>query len=150
MTQSPSPTSSIAPNQEIVEKLNLIVEGENAAIWAFGYLLSFIPEDNKDYAASVFNIHRDQRDLFRLKLRSLNQIPPRPKENYQLPFKVDNIVTAYELAVFIENRLIGIYLQLFKVIEPENRKEILDFALQSSIRLLEFKDRPRALPGSLN
>lgn len=150
MTQSPSPNSSIAPNQEIIDKINAIVEGENAAVWAFGYLLSFIPEENKDYAASVFNIHRDQRDIFRLKLRDLNQIPPRPKENYQLPFIVNDIVTAYELAVFIENRLIGIYLQLFKVIEVENRKEILDFALKSSIRLLEFKDRPRALPGSVD
>ena len=67
-----------------------------------------------------------------------------------MPFNVEDIVTAYELAVFIENRLIGIYLQLFKIIEPENRKEILDFALQGSIRLLEFKDRPRALPGSID
>lgn len=150
MTQSPSPITSFAPNQEIIEKINLIVEGENAAIWAFGYLLSFIPEENKDYAASVFNIHRDQRDIFRLKLRNLNQIPPRPKENYQLPFEVQDIVTAYELAVFIENRLIGIYLQLFKIIEPENRKEILNYSLESSIRLLEFKDRPRALPGNIN
>jgi hypothetical protein len=150
VTQTPSPSVSIAPNQEIIEKLNLIVEGENAAVWAFGYLLSFIPEENKDYATSVFNIHRDQRDIFRLKLRNLNQVPPRPKENYQLPFEVKDIVTAYELAVFIENRLIGIYLQLFKVIQPENRKEILDFVLKSSIRLLEFKDRPRALPGSIN
>ena len=82
MTQAPSPNSSIAPNQEIIDKINAIVEGENAAVWAFGYLLSFIPEANKDYAASVFNIHRDQRDIFRLKLRDLNQIPPRPKENY--------------------------------------------------------------------
>lgn len=150
MTQSPSPITSFAPNQEIIEKINLIVEGENATIWAFGYLLSFIPEENKNYAASVFNIHRDQRDIFRLKLRNLNQIPPRPKENYQLPFEVQDIVTAYELAVFIENRLIGIYLQLFKIIEPENRKEILNYALESSIRLLEFKDRPRALPGNIN
>ncbi len=150
MTQTPSPSASINSSQEIIDKLNLIVEGENAAIWAFGYLLSFIPEDNKDYAASVFNIHRDQRDIFRLKLRNLDQIPPRPKENYQIPFEVTDIVTAYELAVFIENRLIGIYLQLFKITEPENRKEILDFVFQGSIRLLEFKDSPRALPGNID
>ena len=44
MTTSPSPSISVDSNDKIIEKLQIAVEGENAAIWAFGYLLSFIPD----------------------------------------------------------------------------------------------------------
>ena len=84
MTTSPSPSISVDSNDKIIEKLQIAVEGENAAIWAFGYLLSFIPDENKSYAFSVFNIHRNNRDNLRLRLRQLNLTPPRPKENYEL------------------------------------------------------------------
>ena len=115
MTTSPSPSISVDSNDKIIEKLQIAVEGENAAIWAFGYLLSFIPDENKSYAFSVFNIHRNNRDNLRLRLRQLNLTPPRPKENYELTIEVKDIVTAYELASFIENRLIGIYIQLYAI-----------------------------------
>ena len=115
MTTSPSPSISVDSNYNIIEKLQIAVEGENAAIWAFGYLLSFIPDENKSYAFSVFNIHRNNRDNLRLRLRQLNLTPPRPKENYELTIEVKDIVTAYELASFIENRLIGIYIQLYAI-----------------------------------
>ena len=115
MTTSPSPSISVDSNDNIIEKLQIAVEGENAAIWAFGYLLSFIPDENKSYAFSVFNIHRNNRDNLRLRLRQLNLTPPRPKENYELTIEVKDIVTAYELASFIENRLIGIYIQLYAI-----------------------------------
>ncbi len=150
MTQSPSPSTSFDTNEELIDALKKVVEGENAAVWGFSYLLSFIPDNNKNYATSIFNLHRNQRDLFRLKLRDLNEIPPRPKEGYSLPFEVSDIVTAYKLAIFIENRLIGIYLKLFSLTSKNERSQILDYALQGSLRMLEFKDSPRALPGSLD
>jgi hypothetical protein len=149
MTITPSPSSSDAINDSIIEKIKLVIEGENAAVWAFGYLLSFIPEKNKQFARSTFDLHRNQRDLFRLKLRNLGITPPRPKENYDLPFEVTDIVKAYELASYIENRLIGIYIQLFSIEYPQNRKNILQFSFAGALRMLEFKDSPRALPGSI-
>ena len=150
MTQSPSPSTSFDTNEELKDALKKVVEGENAAVWGFSYLLSFIPDNNKNYATSIFNLHRNQRDLFRLKLRDLNEIPPRPKEDYSLPFEVSDIVTAFKLAIFIENRLIGIYLKLFSLTSKNERSRILDYALQGSLSMLEFKDSPRALPGSLD
>jgi hypothetical protein len=149
MTTSPSPSISIDSNDKIIEKLQIAVEGENAAIWAFGYLLSFIPDENKSYAFSVFNIHRNNRDNLRLRLRQLNLTPPRPKENYELPIEVKDIVTAYELASFIENRLIGIYIQLYAIEEKSSRRQTLQLALDGAIRILEFKQTPLALPGSI-
>ena len=61
MTTTPSPTVEAGLPEEIINKINMAVDGENAAVWAFGYLLSFIPDENKDYAFSVFNLHRDNR-----------------------------------------------------------------------------------------
>jgi hypothetical protein len=150
MTTSPSPSVSINKSEEVIEKIKMVIEGENAAVWAFGYLLSFIPDENKDYASSVFNLHRDHRDKFRLKLRELGITPPRPKENYELPLVVKDMVTAYELASFIENRLIGIYIQLYVLEERVNRLETLQYALDGSLRILEFKQTPLSLPGSIS
>jgi hypothetical protein len=76
--------------------------------------------------------------------------PPRPKENYDLPIVVQDMVTAYELASFIENRLIGIYIQLYVLEERENRLETLQYALDGSLRILEFKQTPLSLPGSIS
>ena len=150
MTTSPSPSVSVNKSEEVIEKIKMVIEGENAAVWAFGYLLSFIPDESKDYALSVFNLHRDHRDKFRLKLRELGITPPRPKENYELPIVVQDMVTAYELASFIENRLIGIYIQLYVLEERENRLETLQYALDGSLRILEFKQTPLSLPGSIS
>ena len=150
MTTSPSPSVSANKSEEEIEKIKMVIEGENAAVWAFGYLLSFIPDESKDYAFSVFNLHRDHRDKFRLKLRELGITPPRPKENYDLPIVVQDMVTAYELASFIENRLIGIYIQLYVLEDRENRLETLQYALDGSLRILEFKQTPLSLPGSIS
>jgi hypothetical protein len=150
MTTSPSPTVETSVSEEIISKLNMAVEGENAAVWAFGYLLSFIPDENKDYAFSVFNIHRDNRDRLRLVLRELGITPPRPKEIYEVPIVVKDMVTAYELASFVENRLIGIYVQLYAIEDKSVRKDSLQCALDGAIRILEFKQTPIALPGSIS
>ena len=150
MTTSPSPSVSFNKSEEVIEKIKMVIEGENAAVWAFGYLLSFIPDESKDYTFSVFNLLRDHRVKFRLKLRELGITPPRPKENYDLPIVVQDMVTAYELASFIENRLIGIYIQLYVLEERENRLETLQYALDGSLRILEFKQTPLSLPGSIS
>jgi hypothetical protein len=150
MTASPSPTVETTVSEEIINKLNMAVEGENAAVWAFGYLLSFIPDGNKDYAFSVFNIHRDNRDKLRLVLRELGITPPRPKEIYEVPIVVKDMVTAYELASFVENRLIGIYIQLYAIEDKSVRRDSLQYALDGAIRILEFKQTPIALPGSIS
>ncbi|MFM1986466.1 MAG: hypothetical protein RIS18_683 [Actinomycetota bacterium] len=149
MTTSPSPTFSSVESEEVIKKLNMAVEGENAAVWAFSYLLSFIPDENKEYAFSIFNLHRDNRDKLRLRLRNLGLTPPRPKENYELPIVVKDMVTAYELASFIENRLIGIYIQLYAIENESQRVETLQYALDGAIRILDFKQTPIALPGSI-
>lgn len=149
MTTSPSPTFSSVESEEVIKKLNMAVEGENAAVWAFSYLLSFIPDENKEYAFSIFNLHRDNRDKLRLRLRNLGLTPPRPKENYELPIVVKDMVTAYELASFIENRLIGIYIQLYSIENKSQRVETLEYALDGAIRILDFKQTPIALPGSI-
>jgi hypothetical protein len=150
MTTSPSPKVGASISDEVISKLNMAVEGENAAVWAFGYLLSFIPDENKDYAFSVFNIHRDNRDRLRLILRDLGLTPPRPKEVYEVPIVVKDMVTAYELASIIENRLIGIYIQIYAVEDKSVRRESLQYALDGAIRILEFKQKPLALPGSIS
>ena len=86
MSTSPSPSATTSASKEIIDKLNLAVAGENAAVWAFGYLLSFIPDENKNYAFSIFNLHRNNRDKLRLRLRDLGITPPDQKKimNYQL------------------------------------------------------------------
>jgi len=150
MTTSPSPTVEKSVSEEIINKLknnNYIFEFISGA---FGYLLSFIPDENKDYAFSVFNLHRDNRDRLRLVLRELGITPPRPKEIYEVPIVVKDMVTAYELASFVENRLIGIYIQLYAFEDKSVRRDSLQYALDGAIRILEFKQTPIALPGSIS
>ncbi len=150
MTTTPSPSFIPVDNTELIEKLQLVVEGENAAVWAFGFLSSFFDDADETIAISGYNLHRDNRDKARLRLRNLGITPARPMENYQLPFEVSSLPTAYQLAAFVENRLIGIYIQLFAIEYKENRLETLQLALDGSIRYLEFKEKPKALPGNIN
>jgi hypothetical protein len=60
------------------------------------------------------------------------------------------MVTAYELASFVENRLIGIYIQLYAIVDKSVRRDSLQYALDGAIRILEFKQTPFALPGSIS
>jgi len=46
--------------------------------------------------------------------------------------------------------LIGIYIQLYVLEERENRLETLQYALDGSLRILEFKQTPLSLPGSIS
>ena len=70
-------------------------------------------------------------------------------EDYELPIVVKDMVSAYELASYVENRLIGIYIQLYAIENKAIRRESLQYALDGAIRILEFKQTPIALPGSI-
>jgi hypothetical protein len=113
--------------------------------------MAFALQIRKKYAGSIYLVDERYSTVSSSnKLRELGITPPRPKENYDLPIVVQDMVTAYELASFIENRLIGIYIQLYVLEEREYRLETLQYALDGSLRILEFKQTPLSLPGSIS
>jgi hypothetical protein len=46
--------------------------------------------------------------------------------------------------------LIGIYIQLYAIEDKSVRRDSLQYALDGAIRILEFKQTPFALPGSIS
>jgi len=132
-----------------IDALVNVVAGENAAIWAYGFLMAFLGEDEYQAAFKFFNAHRDARDAARLKLRALNQTPPRPEPNYDLPFPVNNDEAARQLAAFLEDRLSGIYAAWVATETNEDQIYAFEKALETARRYYFWAKEVKSFPGAV-
>ncbi len=133
-----------------IEELAKVVSGENAAIWAYGFLMAFLNEEDHQRGFRIFNQHRNARDEARLKLRALNQTPPRPLPNYQLPFAVNNSQSAKQLAAYIEDRLCGLYAKLAGVEVGAEQVAAFEKSLQSAQLSYRWSNETKSFPGSVD
>jgi hypothetical protein len=133
-----------------IEELAKVVSGENAAIWAYGFLMAFLNEEDYQTGFRTFNQHRNARDEARLKLRALNQTPPRPLPNYQLPFAVNNAQNAKKLAAYIEDRLCGLYAKLAGVEVGAEQIAAFEKSLQSAQLSYRWSGETKSFPGSVD
>jgi hypothetical protein len=136
--------------EERITQLTNVVAGENAAIWAYGFLLAFLNESDYPTGLRTFNLHRDARDEARLALRALNQTPPRPLPNYDLPFSVNNSQSAKALAAYLEDRLAGIYAQLAGVSVDAARIGAFEKSLAASQRYYSWIKKVKSFPGAID
>lgn len=132
-----------------ISALNNVVAGENAAIWAYGFLMAFLSESDYQAAFRTFNSHRNARDAARLKLRALNQTPPRPEPNYDLPFPVNDASSAKELAAFVEDRLSGIYATWTATETGEAQIYAFEKAIESAGRYYSWIKKTNSFPGAV-
>jgi hypothetical protein len=133
-----------------ITQLTKVVAGENAAIWGYGFLMAFLSESDYPTGFRIFNLHRDARDQARLQLRALNQTPPRPLPNYELPFRVNSSQSAKELAAYLEDRLCGIYATLAGVSDGEERIAAFEKSLDCSERSYAWVSEVKSFPGSVD
>jgi hypothetical protein len=133
-----------------IEELSKVVAGENAAIWAYGFLMAFLDDQDYQVGFRIFNQHRNARDEARLKLRALNQTPPRPLPNYELPFSVSNSQSAKLLAAYIEDRLCGLYAKLAGVEVGAEQVAAFEKSLQSAQLSYRWSEETKSFPGSVD
>lgn len=133
-----------------ITALKNVVAGENAAIWAYGFLMAFLNDDEYRAGYSAFNSHRNARDRARLKLRALNQNPPRPEPNYDLPFQVSDAKSAKQLAAYIEDRLSGIYTAWTATEINEDQLYAFELAIQTASRSYFWSKETKAFPGTVS
>lgn len=133
-----------------IAALNNVVAGENAAIWAYGFLMAFLSESDYQAAFRTFNAHRNARDAARLKLRALNQTPPRPEPNYDLPFPVNNASAAKDLAGFIEDRLSGVYAAWTATEAGEDQIYAFEQSLIAANRYYFWVKKTKSFPGAVS
>lgn len=133
-----------------IKELTKVVAGENAAIWAYGFLLAFLNERDYQEGFRIFNQHRNARDAARLKLRALNQTPPRPEPNYDLPFSVNNSSSAKELAGYLEDRLAGIYAMWAGVELKEDKTYAFEKSIEAATRYFFWTGKTKSFPGAVD
>lgn len=133
-----------------IEELTKVVAGENAAIWAYSFLLAFLNEGDYQEGFRIFNQHRNARDAARLKLRALNQTPPRPEPNYDLPFPVNSAQSAKELASYVEDRLAGIYAKWAGVENKEDRIYAFEKSIETAARYFNWIGKTKSFPGAVD
>ncbi|MFM1864551.1 MAG: hypothetical protein RL677_331 [Actinomycetota bacterium] len=133
-----------------ITALNNVVSGENAAIWAYGFLLAFLNDADYQAGLGTFNSHRNARDAARLKLRALNQNPPRPEPNYDLPFQVNDANSAKQLAAYIEDRLSGIYSAWTATETGDDQTYAFEQAVHSASRYYFWIKESKAFPGAVS
>ncbi len=132
-----------------VSALENVISGENAAIWGYGFLMAFLSETDYQAALRIFNLHRNARDASRLKLRALNQTPPRPKPNYDLPFPVNDETSAKELAAYMEDRLSGIYAAWVSNEKGSDQLYAFEQALETAARYYFWTKETKSFPGAV-
>jgi hypothetical protein len=90
-----------------VEAVAVVLDGCNAAIYAYGLVAARLTGAEQQRALSAMAEHRQRRDLLRARMSSLGATPPAAAPAYTPPVAVSDAATARSLAALVEDRLAG-------------------------------------------
>jgi len=86
-----------------------LIEAENASVYAYGVIGAHLSGAARTRALVALDAHRRLRDGWIQAAQAAGQSVPPAAIAYDLPFRVHNAMTAEELAVVIETRLLSVY-----------------------------------------
>jgi Domain of unknown function (DUF4439) len=90
-----------------VEALAQVLEGCDAAVYAYGLVAAHVTGAARAQALSAMAAHRASRDQLRTRLVAVGATPPPAAAAYTSPFPVTDASTARRLAALVEYRLAG-------------------------------------------
>lgn len=125
--------------------LAAVVDGEYAAIYAYGVLGPHLVGSARSLAVQAELAHRDLRDSL---VESLSA-PPAPRAEYALPFAVTDYASALALAVRVEERCAALWRAAVVAADPDSRRTPLAELDNSALRAAAFRRAEGASPGTV-
>ena len=90
-----------------VESAALVLDGTNAAIYAYGLVAARLTGTEQQRALSAMAEHRQRRDQLRTRIAAQGATPAAAAPAFTPPVAVSDAVTARSLAALVEDRLAG-------------------------------------------
>lgn len=125
--------------------LAAVLEGEYAAIYAYGALGPFLHGATLALAKQAEVAHRNERDTL---LETLPD-PPAPEVTYALPYPVTSTASAIALAVLVEQRCAVLWRAAVVAADPGTRQAPLDALTNTAIRAAAFRRAGGTVPGTV-
>jgi hypothetical protein len=126
-----TPVARLSPAQPSAAPLSVAelgalvaaLEGEQAALYAYGLVGARGGTSARTPAAAALQAHALQRDLLAARVSAAGGRPPAGEPAYALPFEVSSPTTARALAAHVETALAARYADLVGAAAPGRRRE---------------------------
>jgi hypothetical protein len=120
------------------------IEGEEAAVYAYGVAAAFLTGSASDLARGGLAAHRLRVAALRQTLPT-DQQPPAPL-GFEITRPVD-AETAASLLADVESRLCAVYADLATETTDSNRRDAVLVARECAVRAIAWGGAPQAFPG---
>ncbi len=138
------PSPSAPP--ELVTALNQVLDGEYAAVWAYGRIGAEVSGERQSDARDALRAHRSNRERIRAQLAGLGVTPTPPPAAYESP-SLANQADAESWAQRIELALVPRYSALAAVQQGDLRAGAAADAQACATRAIRWGAVSQALPG---
>jgi hypothetical protein len=118
------------------------ISGEDACIYAYGVIGSQVRGPAKARARKALVDHRAWRD--RMQAQSPGIVAA--SIAYDFPFPVEDPASAKQLAVLVENRMVGLYADLAASVSGQAREDAVTAAMECATRAIAWGGLPQAFP----
>lgn len=118
------------------------ISGEDACIYAYGVIGAHVRGAAKDRARKALAEHRAWRD--RMQAQSPSIVAAAIA--YDIPFPVEDPAAAKQLAVLVENRMVGLYADLAASVSGQAREDAVTAAMECATRAIAWGGLPQAFP----
>ena len=129
------------------EALTAAINGEAAAVYAYGLLGPQLDMSAQSLARSSMNAHRQRELSLRAKLEVVGGAQPGAAVAYELPFPVTDATSARELAGVVEMRLAATYADLAGATTGSDRNDAVLAARECAVRGITWGAPTAAFPG---
>ncbi|MET8052550.1 ferritin-like domain-containing protein [Streptosporangium sp. NPDC005286] len=102
--------------------LGAALAAEHAAVYAYGVIGARSTGRLRTEMTAAYNAHRARRDQLRAMIVKMGGTPAEPAAVYELPVTPSTAAQAVELAVLVERRVTGAYLELAASADTALRK----------------------------
>lgn len=128
------------------EAWSAVVEGEDAAIFAYSVAGARAGSNGRARALSGLAAHRSNRDRASALIVAAGGSPPLPAAAYDLPFAVDTAKSARRLMALVDNRLVALYADAAESASGDERRWAARTAAENATRAVAWGESPQAFP----
>lgn len=129
------------------EALAAAVIAEDAVVYAYGVLGPHLADADRDLVRGALAAHRARAFTLRERILAGGGAGPDTPVAYDLPFVVDDDVSARRLAALVEMRLAAHYADLAAATSGSSRSDAVLAARESAVRAIGWGAVPEAFPG---
>jgi len=141
VTASPS-------NEAELERLDDVLEGTDAAVYAYGLVAARLDSDGAAEALDGMARHRAHRDKLRARITLLGGTPRAAAPAYTPPFEVVDRASARKLAALVEDRLAGQWAGLAAAAEGQRRLDAALVAQECAVRCVDWSGKAPVWNGA--